>query len=172
MSEIEWIDWPVELRKLEREFDGLPPEPSPARARARREVERRAQERRTARAMMLGATARLLLVAVLVGALDAWPYPRECGLGLLAFVGAEAVVVGGGVWVAGSTWRSRMPTAHAAAMVLVICGLALIAAQVLPRVGYAQVDPKDPPRWWCGERAPVSWGLTLRVRSGGLLAPR
>jgi len=160
------IDWPVELRKLEREFEGLPPEPSPARVRARREAERRAQERRTTRARMLGAMARLLLVAALGGALSAWPYPHGCGPGLFAYLGAEAVVVVGGLWVAWSTWSYRMAKAHVAAMVLVLCGLALIAAQVLPRIGYAKVDAKNPPRWWCGERAPAVWGLTLPGGSG------
>jgi hypothetical protein len=157
------IDWPLELRKLEREFDGLPPEPSPARVRARREAERRAQERRAARVRMLGATARLLLVAALAGALGAWPYVRACGPGLFAYLGAEAVVVVGGLWVAWSTWSYRLAKTHAAAMVLVLCGLALITAEVLPRIGYAKVDAKHPPRWWCGDRAPALWGVTLGV---------
>ena len=165
------IDWPVELRKLEREFDGLPPEPSPARVRARREAERRAQERRTARARMLGAMARLLLVAALGGAVGAWPYAHACGPGLFAYLGAEAVMVVGGLWVAWSTWTCRMAKAHSAAMGLVLCGLALIAAQILPRIGYAKVDATAPPQWWCDGRPPEIWGVTLRLGDRGPLAP-
>ena len=35
------IDWNVELRKIEREYDGLPPEPSANALRARRAAELR-----------------------------------------------------------------------------------------------------------------------------------
>ena len=72
------IDWPTELRKVVREFDGLPPEPSPGRVKAKKEAERRAQERRTARIMALGALARLLLVAALGAAVVLWPYRHDC----------------------------------------------------------------------------------------------
>jgi len=146
------IDWPTELRKFEREFDGLPPEPSPARARARKEAERRAQERMEARIMALGTVARLLLVATLAGAVVLWPYRHDCGRHLIGFLGVEGTIVVGGLWVAICTWRRRMAIMHALAMLLVLWGLALIAAEVLPRVGYAKVDPAHPPRWGCAAR--------------------
>ena len=146
------IDWPTELRKVVREFDGLPPEPSPGRVKAKKEAERRAQERRTARIMALGALARLLLVAALGAAVVLWPYRHDCGRHLIGFMAAEAMIVLGGLWVASCTWRRRMPTTHALAMLLVLWGLALTAAEVLPRVGYAKVDPLHPPQWRCTAR--------------------
>jgi hypothetical protein len=38
-----------------------------------------------------------------------------------------------------------MVRGHAVAMVMVLWGIALVAAQVLPRVGYAA----DAAKWWC-----------------------
>jgi hypothetical protein len=143
------IDWNAELRKIEREFDGLPPEPSPAELRARRTAEQRAEQRRKERAMRLGVKARLILVAVLAGAIVWWPYSRECGPGLFAFMGAEAMIAVGALWVAACTWRSRMAKAHGVALVLVLWGLMLIGHQVMPRIGYAKTDPAKPARWSC-----------------------
>lgn len=143
------VDWNTELRKIEREFDGLPPEPSASEIRARRAAEQRAEQRRKDRAVKLGVQARLLLVAVLAGAVVIWPYARECGTGLLAFMGAEAVVVVGGLWVVACTWRARMARTHGVALVLVLWGVMLIGHQILPRIGYAKTDPAAPARWRC-----------------------
>jgi len=41
MGEINWL---TELRKIEREFDGLPPEPTPMELRARRAAEQARRE--------------------------------------------------------------------------------------------------------------------------------
>jgi hypothetical protein len=38
MSDV--VDWNAELRKIEHEFDGLPPEPSAAQLKAKRAAER------------------------------------------------------------------------------------------------------------------------------------
>jgi hypothetical protein len=143
------VDWNTELRKIEREFDGLPPEPSPAELRARRAAEQRAQQRRKERAAKLGVHARLLLVTVLAGAVVAWPYSRECGPGLFAFMGAEGMIVAGGLWLMACTWRSRMAKTHGVALVLLLWGLMLIGHQVLPRIGYAKTNPAKPALWVC-----------------------
>ena len=55
MGEINWL---TELRKIEREFDGLPPEPTPTELRARRAAEQRAERLRRERAMLVGVLAR------------------------------------------------------------------------------------------------------------------
>jgi len=99
--------------------------------------------------MRLGVQARLVLVVVLAGAIVMWPYARECGPGLFAFMGAEAVIVVGGLWLVACTWRSRMAKTHGVALVLVLWGLMLIGHQILPRIGYAKSNPANPPRWWC-----------------------
>lgn len=148
-------DWSTKLKKIEREFEGLPPEPSPAFKKLQSEEERRAQERAKQRVAMIGAGARLILVFALFGALAVWPYANECGWGLFGYVGAQAVIVAGGLWVAFTTWRARLPKMHTLSLIIILVGLALIAAEVLPRTGYASVDPKNPPQFWCPETEPA-----------------
>lgn len=145
-------DWSVQLKKIEREFDGLPPEPSPAFKKLQSEEERRAQERVQQRGAMIGGGARLILVFALGVALAFWPYERECGSGLAAYLSVEAVIIIGGLWVAISTWRARLPRMHVLSLLIVLVGMILIAAEVLPRIGYASVDPKYPPRFSCPEK--------------------
>ncbi|HJP61600.1 MAG TPA: hypothetical protein VJ865_16445 [Gemmatimonadaceae bacterium] len=142
-------DWSVQLKKLEREFEGLPPEPSLAYKKLQSEEERRAQERARQRAALIGVFARLILVAAVAVALAFWPYDKTCGLGLFGFLGAEAVIVVGGIWVAITTWRARLPRMHLVSLAITLGGLVLIAGEVLPRIGYAAVDPKNPPHFSC-----------------------
>lgn len=152
MSDV--VDWNAELRKIEREFDGLPPVPSPAQLKAKRAAERREEERRRDRAAKLGVQARVALVTILAAAIVFWPYRRECGPGLFAYMGAEAMVIAGGLWLMACTWRQRMAKTHGVALVMILWGLMLVAHQVLPRVGYAKTDPGKPSQWVCG--APAS----------------
>jgi hypothetical protein len=144
-------DWSSQLKKIEREFDGLPPEPSPALKKLQSEEERRAQERIQQRGAMFGGGARLLLVFALFAALAVWPYERACGLGLFEYLGVEVVIIVGGLWVALTTWRYRLPKMHTLSLLIVLTGLVLLAAEVLPRIGYAAVDPKHPPQFSCPE---------------------
>ena len=144
-------DWSTKLKKIEREFQGLPPEPSPAFKKLQSEEERRAQERAKQRVAAMGAGARLILVFALFGALAIWPYENDCGSGLFGYLGTEAAIIAGGLWVAFTTWRARLPKMHALSLLIVLVGLVLIAAEVLPRTGYATVDPKHPPAFWCPE---------------------
>lgn len=146
-------DWSTQLKKIEREFEGLPPEPSAAFKKMQSEEERRAQERAQQRGAGFRAAARLILVLALGAALAFWPYENQCGSGLLGFLGVEAVIVVGGLWVAFTTWRYRLPRMHAFSLLIVLTGLTLIAAEVLPRVGYAAVDPKHPPSFSCPDAA-------------------
>ena len=143
------VDWNIELRKIEREFDGLPPEPTPAERRARRAAEQRTDELRKQRAVRLGIQARLLLVTALAGAIGFWPYRRECGLGLFAFMGAEGMIIAGGLWLMVCTWKARMAKTHGVALIVLLGGLVLIGHQILPRVSYAKADPTDRTSWWC-----------------------
>lgn len=142
-------NWASQLKKIEREFEGLPPEPSPAFRKLQSEEERRAKEKAQQRTAMFGAGARLILVFALGAAIVMWPYSRECGWGWFGYVGVEGVIVLGGLWVASTTWRGRLPKMHALSLLIVLAGLVLIAAEVLPRIGYAASDPKHPPQMWC-----------------------
>ncbi|HMH84689.1 MAG TPA: hypothetical protein VK529_01995 [Gemmatimonadaceae bacterium] len=142
-------DWSVQLKKIEREFDGLPPEPSLAMKKLQSEEERRAQERVQQRAAMIGGGARLILVFALFAALIIWPYERACGVGFFEYLGVEVVIVVGGLWVAFTTWRYRLPKMHTLSLLIILTGLVLIATELLPRIGYAAVDPKHPPHFSC-----------------------
>lgn len=143
------IDWKTELRKVERQFDGLPPEPSAEELRAWRVAEEREQRRRDEVNGSVGAWTRLFLVIALAGGLYFWPYTRTCGVGLSGFVGAEGAVIVGGIWVAAYSWRRRVPWAHATAFVVVLVGMGLMSLELLPRLGYAKPDRTRPARWAC-----------------------
>jgi hypothetical protein len=142
-------DWSSQLKKIEREFDGLPPEPSLAMKKLQSEEERLAQERVQQRSAMFGGGARLVLVFALFVALAVWPYERSCGIGLFEYLGVEVVIIVGGLWVALTTWRYRLPKMHTLSLLIVLMGLILIAVEVLPRIGYAAVDPKNPAHFSC-----------------------
>lgn len=162
-------DWSVQMKKIEREFEGLPPEPSPAYKKLQSEEERRAQERAERRAAIIGSSARLILVFALGVALAIWPYERACGSGLAGYLGVEAVIVVGGVWVAFTTWRARLARMHILSLLIVLTGLVLIAIEVLPRIGYASVDPKNPSHFSCPDTQnalpPVTAAAEQRVES-------
>src|SRR6476646_203765 len=56
------INWAVELRKIEREYEGRPPQPTPGELRQQRDAERRERERPDAVAASFGVYFRLTLV--------------------------------------------------------------------------------------------------------------
>jgi hypothetical protein len=49
-------------------------------------------------------------------------------------------------------------------LAIVLAGLVLVAAEVLPRIGYAVTDPLHPPRVWCAEPASASPATTMLER--------
>src|SRR5690348_5855548 len=69
---------------------------------------------------------RVLLAALLAGALPFWPYARGCGLCLYLYLGAAAVAVIAGLWASSSTWQRRRARAHVVALLVVLWGLGLI----------------------------------------------
>jgi hypothetical protein len=144
------IDWGSEVKRLERQFVGLPPEPSAAAVKARRDADRRAQQHRDAVNAKVGATTRLVVVCSLAVALYFWPYARTCGFGLYAFMAAEALIAAGALWIVTFTWRHRLARMHAVAFAMFVGALVLLAVEVLPRVGYASVA--QPPPWQCVSR--------------------
>jgi hypothetical protein len=148
------IDWNVELRKASREFDGLPPEPSPAEVRARIAAEREEQRKQDAAGNAVVTWIQLLLVASLLAALRYWPYERACGPGLFAYVGTEVVILVGAIWIFTRTWRHHMAKTHAIALMLMLAALALLEVEILPRVGYAKVSATNPPTVWCADWRP------------------
>jgi hypothetical protein len=143
------IDWNVELKKIEREFDGLPPAPTQGQLKAKRASEMRAKQQKYAATAALGAGIRVALLALLGVGLYYWPYGHACGFGLFSYMGAEALVAAGGVWVLVHTWEHRMAKAHGLAIAIIFAGFALLASEILPRVGYTRAETAQ--QWWCGK---------------------
>jgi hypothetical protein len=81
--------------------------------------------------------ARVALGIALGGMMTQWPYAHGCGLPLVEYLGAVAMVMVAGAWIAVASWTLRHAPSHVLALVLLLWGIALAAAQVLPRIGYA-----------------------------------
>jgi hypothetical protein len=143
------IDWDAELRKIDREYSGLPPEPSAASVKAKRELERRQQEEREQRVGRIGVYARMILVLALCVSIVFWPYSSRCGQQLYGFLGAVGAVICGGFWISALTWRWRMPKTHILSALVILWGITIAASEVLPRVGYAKADSERPVGWSC-----------------------
>jgi hypothetical protein len=141
-------DWDRELKEVDRLLNQLPThreEQIAAAASPKRAPVAPAGGAPPESGSRLGTWARVGL-GLLVGiGMPFWPYSHGCGFKLLFYmVGVLAVVVAG-VWSGLSSWKRRMGLAHVLSQLLVIWGLVLAAAVVLPRVGYA----KDAATWFC-----------------------
>jgi len=84
--------------------------------------------------------ARVFLGLVFGGVMTQWPYPYGCGSPLLGYLGAVAMVMITGTWIAVASWRLRNGIVHVLAFVILFWGIVLAAEQVLPRIGYAAVQ--------------------------------
>ena len=135
------IDWTVELRKIEREYQGLPPERSRTQIRLEKIREITAKERFQERLAMVGIWARLILVAVLAISLFWWPYGHNCGFPLAAFLGSQLVVIVAGAALATRTWRERLAWPFAGATLFAVVAWTVIAVHTLPRLGYPTATP-------------------------------
>lgn len=142
------IDWNRTLREIEREYDGLPPTPSAGSLRAKKAAEESAKEASRRRRDRMLVFLRLIPVLALSVGIVYWPYYARCGLELAGYLGAVVTVALGGMWIAATTWRCRMPLIHTLAMLIVGWGIVMAAREVLPRVGYAKPDP-DRAAWRC-----------------------
>jgi hypothetical protein len=160
------IDWSAQLKKIERQFEGLPPEPTESDLRAKRENERRQQMKRKEREAVFSAASRVVLVLSLGLAVNAWPYDRACGAGLGAYLAVAGLIIAGGLWATAGTWQRYAPKLHALALLATAWGIILITAQVLPRVGYAKIDPGNGPAWRCWRDGQASVGVPV---AGGWL---
>jgi hypothetical protein len=88
---------------------------------------------------------KVILAAVAAGAMTQWPYAHACGVGLFLYLGAAGVIALSGVTSAISTWKRRIGLAHTVSILVLLWGLGLAAAVVLPRIGYA----KAAATWFC-----------------------
>lgn len=145
-------DWDKELAEIDR-IMAKPPAPAPgtpAKAPGPRPLPAGSGPAGPvtpppARGSALSTWFRVLLGVVLAGAMTQWPYGTACGPTLFLYAGASAVVVLAGLWAAAASWRRRMAAAHVLSLMVALWGLALVAAIVLPRIGYAKADAS----WFC-----------------------
>jgi hypothetical protein len=101
---------------------------------------------------LLGPWARVLLGLALGTMIAWWPYSRSCGFPLLGYLGAVVTIMLAGGWAAVAAWRYRASLAHIIALILLLYGIMLGAAELLPRTGYAV----DHATWQCEETASPS----------------
>src|SRR5215510_13009013 len=127
------IDWNLELRKIEREYDGLPPERSRTQLRLQKIQEIAAKDRFYERLAVLGIWARLALIAVLGLSLFWWPYGSHCGMPLTGYLLSNVVVIVGAGSLAIHGWRERMLGLFVGSAGRVVVAWTVIAVNVLPR---------------------------------------
>lgn len=92
----------------------------------------------------LGVWARVGLGLVLAAAMFLWPY-RACGLHLVPYFAAAAMVLVAGAWAGEASWRRRMGLAHTLAILILLAGAAVAARPLLPHV-YDAAEAT----WRCG----------------------
>jgi hypothetical protein len=85
-----------------------------------------------------GTWGRVLLGTLLAVGVTQWPYPHRCGVGLVLYLGVVGVVVLAGFWSAVVSWRRRIALAHIMSLAVIVAGLGIAAATILPRIGYAR----------------------------------
>ena len=142
-------NWDKELARIDKQLESMADEtllPASAAATPQAKAEIKAQQGRT---RTLGVLARLTLAVALGVGMLFWPYDARCGFGLAGYLASVGVVVGSGVWSAIWSWRHRAPRAHVLSLLIVLWGLVLGAAEILPRSGYARPAPGQPPTWFC-----------------------
>jgi hypothetical protein len=86
---------------------------------------------------VLATWARVLLALTLGLMLARWPYSQICGLPLVGYLAAVAILIVAAGAGAAAAWRARSALAHVVALVLMFYGTALTMAELLPRTGYA-----------------------------------
>jgi len=146
------IDWNVELRKIVREYDGLPPERSRTQIRLQKIQEivarDRARDRFNEQVAVVGFWVRFALVAVLTLSLFWWPYGHRCGFPLVAFLLANLTVVAAGLVLAVQTWREQLVWPFIVSTLFVATAWTVIAVHTLPRFGYAPFGESNT-AWSC-----------------------
>lgn len=131
-------DWDKEMAKIDKQLESV----SDAQLFPEKKGATVAQQSATtadrAATASWPAILRLALsVALGVGVLF-WPYANRCGIGLAGYLAAVLAVAGSGLWSAVWTWRHRTGRAHVLSILLLVWGLTLATAEILPRTGYAK----------------------------------
>lgn len=85
----------------------------------------------------IGVWGRVLLGLSLGVMMAGWPYTSTCGLPLLGYLSAILFVILSGLWAAAASWKHRVALAHVVALTVLLYGITLTVAELLPRTGYA-----------------------------------
>jgi hypothetical protein len=142
-------DWENELAKIDKQLESISDEALMPTKEAKTPVAKAQVKEKQAKTSTLGVTLRLVLAVTLGAAMLFWPYEARCGLGLAAYLGAVAAVIGAGVWTSIWTWRHRLAKPHTLSLLLILWGGVLGAIEVLPRAGYAKPTDAHPADWVC-----------------------
>ena len=145
-------DWDKELAEIDKLMAQPSPPQLPAKAGTAPAAPRPsagaapvagppAVSRKTVFAMWL----KVLLAALAGVAMTQWPWSHACGVGMFLYLGASGVIALSGVTGALGSWKRRMGAAHVVSVLVMLWGLGLAAAVVLPRIGYA----KEAATWFC-----------------------
>ncbi len=78
-----------------------------------------------------------LLAPLGAAALTIWPYPKACGTMLYVYLAAVLGVIAAAVWAMHTAWHGRRGLAMTVGVLALLFALGLLAAEVLPRTGYA-----------------------------------
>lgn len=89
------------------------------------------------RRMALTTWVRAGLGILVAAAVLQWPYAHRCGLGLILYLGSAGMVAVAGAWTMIVSWQRRQGWAHLAGLGVLLGGLVLVGAVLLPRLGYA-----------------------------------
>ena len=88
----------------------------------------------------LASWARVGLGLLIGAGLTQWPYPHTCGVQLIFYGVGVGVALAAGIWSSLSSWKHRLGLAHLLSLLVIIWSLALVAREVLPRIGYARAQ--------------------------------
>jgi hypothetical protein len=150
--------------RLLAQLPGLQGEPIPSRPVSRSNTSYAASPPRDGPSprQWLGVWIRVLLGFGLGVTMSGWPYLHSCGMSLVGYLSAVVTVILTGLWAATSAWRYRIALAHVVALVVVLYGVALITAELLPRTGYAV----DHAGWQCDDAGSgLPWSAAVGSQS-------
>lgn len=142
-------DWDRELAKIDKQLESVSDEQLFPKTAAQTSPERQEIVEKQSRTSTLGVMVRLLLSVALGIGMIFWPYEARCGLGLMAYLLAVAVLIGAGAWSAVWAWRHRAGKAHVLSLLIIVWGTILGAQEILPRTGYAKPTLEHPSVWQC-----------------------
>ncbi|MGQ0713600.1 MAG: hypothetical protein ACT4PJ_07685 [Gemmatimonadaceae bacterium] len=142
-------NWEKELAKIDKQLESVSDEQLVPKGVTATPAQEREVITKRSKTATLGVMVRLLLAVALGVGMIFWPFQARCGMGLLGYLGAVAVLIGSGLWSAVWAWRHRSGRAHVLSLLILLWGTILGAQEILPRVGYAIPTMEHPGAWEC-----------------------